>query len=38
VRTATKLDPTRPILRFHIGLEDVGDLSADLRAGFDRMH
>jgi cysteine-S-conjugate beta-lyase len=38
VRTATKLDPTRPILRFHIGLEDVGDLTADLRAGFDRMH
>ena len=31
VRTATKLDPTRPILRFHIGLEDVGDLIADLQ-------
>ena len=37
-RTATKLDPTRPILRFHIGLEDVGDLIADLRAGLDRVH
>jgi len=37
-RTATKLDPTRPILRFHIGLEDTGDLIADLRAGLDRMH
>ena len=38
VRTATKLDTTRPILRFHIGLEDTGDLMADLRAGLDRMH
>ena len=38
VRTVTKLDSTRPILRFHIGLEDVGDLTADLRAGLDRMH
>jgi cystathionine beta-lyase len=36
-RTATKLDPTRPILRFHIGLEAVEDLIADLRAGLDRM-
>ncbi len=38
VRTATKIDPARPILRFHIGLEAVEDLVADLKAGFQRMH
>jgi len=37
VRTATFLDPARPILRFHIGLESVDDLIADLRAGLDRL-
>ncbi len=37
VRTATALDPARPILRFHIGLEAVDDLLADLKAGLDRL-
>jgi cystathionine beta-lyase len=27
-----------PILRLHIGLEDVDDLKADLTAGFERLH
>ena len=29
--------PEGPALRFHIGLEDVGDLKADLEAGFGRL-
>jgi cysteine-S-conjugate beta-lyase len=33
-RTATKWAPGGPTLRFHIGLEDVGDLTADLERGF----
>ena len=33
-RTATKWAPGGPTLRFHIGLEDVGDLIADLERGF----
>jgi cystathionine beta-lyase len=33
-RTATKFEPGGPMLRFHIGLEDVGDLIADLERGF----
>jgi cystathionine beta-lyase len=33
-RTATKFDPGGPLVRFHIGLEDVGDLIADLERGF----
>ena len=33
-RTATKLAPGGPTVRFHIGLEDVGDLIADLERGF----
>ncbi len=37
VRTATTLDATRPILRFHIGLEAVEDLIADLKAGLGRL-
>ncbi len=36
-RTATRWAPEGPALRFHIGLEDVGDLKADLEAGFDRL-
>ena len=28
---------TVPTVRFHIGLEDVGDLKADLEAGFARL-
>jgi cystathionine beta-lyase len=33
-RTATKWAPGGPTLRFHIGLEDVDDLIADLERGF----
>jgi cysteine-S-conjugate beta-lyase len=33
-RTATKYDPGGPSIRLHIGLEDVGDLIADLERGF----
>ena len=33
-RTATKWAPGGPPIRFHIGLEDVGDLIADLERGF----
>lgn len=34
IRTATKWAPGGPTLRFHIGLEDVSDLIADLGSGF----
>jgi cystathionine beta-lyase len=34
VRTATRWDPGGPAVRFHIGLEDVSDLLADLEQGF----
>jgi cystathionine beta-lyase len=33
-RTATKWNPGGPALRFHIGLENVDDLKADLENGF----
>jgi cysteine-S-conjugate beta-lyase len=33
-RTATKWDPGGPALRFHIGHEDIDDLTADLENGF----
>jgi cysteine-S-conjugate beta-lyase len=33
-RTATKWAPGGPSLRLHVGLEDVGDLKADLERGF----
>jgi cystathionine beta-lyase len=36
-RTATQWNPGGPTLRFHIGLEDVGDLIADLENGFAAM-
>ncbi len=36
-RTATKWAPGGPTLRFHIGLEDVDDLLADLERGFAAM-
>jgi cystathionine beta-lyase len=36
-RTATKWAPGGPTLRFHIGLEDTGDLIADLEGGFAAM-
>jgi cystathionine beta-lyase len=34
LRTATKWDPGGPTVRFHIGLEAVEDLTADLENGF----
>jgi cystathionine beta-lyase len=37
VRTATKWAPGGPTVRLHIGLEDVGDLIADLEHGFAAM-
>ena len=36
-RTATQWAPGGPTLRMHIGLEDVGDLVADLERGFAAM-
>jgi cysteine-S-conjugate beta-lyase len=36
-RTATEWAPGGPTLRFHIGLEDPGDLIADLEQGFAAM-
>jgi cystathionine beta-lyase len=36
-RTATQWAPGGPTLRFHIGLEDPGDLIADLERGFAAM-
>ena len=36
-RTATKWEPGGPTIRFHIGLEDVDDLTADLERGFAAM-
>ncbi len=36
-RTATQWQPGGPALRFHIGLEDLDDLKADLDAGFERL-
>ena len=36
-RSATKWAPGGPTLRFHIGLEDPGDLIADLERGFAAM-
>ena len=36
-RTATRWNPGGPALRFHIGLEDLADLRADLEMGFARM-
>jgi cystathionine beta-lyase len=34
-RTATQWNPGGPTLRFHIGLENLDDLKADLARGFD---
>ncbi|MDB5590789.1 cystathionine beta-lyase [Enterovirga sp.] len=36
-RTATRYAPAGPSLRFHIGLEDLDDLKADLEDGFERL-
>jgi cystathionine beta-lyase len=37
-RTATAWTADGPALRLHIGLDDVGDLIADLDAGFARLN
>ena len=37
VRTAKKFEAEGPVIRIHAGLEDAGDLLADLEAGFARM-
>ena len=34
IRTATRWEPGGPTVRFHIGLESVEDLIADLERGF----
>jgi cystathionine beta-lyase len=34
IRTATAFKPGGPCIRIHVGLEDVGDLIADLERGF----
>jgi cystathionine beta-lyase len=36
-RSAVPWNPEGPALRFHIGLEDIEDLKADLEAGFERL-
>jgi cysteine-S-conjugate beta-lyase len=36
-RSAVPWNPEGPALRFHIGLEDIEDLKADLEAGLDRL-
>ncbi|HYN45197.1 MAG TPA: PLP-dependent transferase, partial [Allosphingosinicella sp.] len=36
VRTATRTDYQGPLVRLHVGLEDVDDLIADLEAGLAR--
>jgi cystathionine beta-lyase len=36
-RTATSWNPPGHALRFNIGLEDAGDLKADLDRGFERL-
>lgn len=38
IRTATQWNEAGPALRIHAGLEDVGDLIADLEAGFGRLN
>ncbi|PKF63367.1 cystathionine beta-lyase [Psychromonas sp. psych-6C06] len=38
LRTATTWDSKKPLIRLHIGLENVDDLIADLEAGFDRFN
>jgi cystathionine beta-lyase len=37
VRTATTWSAPGPSLRIHVGLEDPGDLIADLETGFERL-
>jgi cystathionine beta-lyase len=38
IRTAAPVAPQGPLLRVHAGLEDPGDLIADLEAGFARLN
>jgi len=38
LRTATTWDNKKPLIRLHIGLENVDDLIADLEAGFERFN
>ena len=38
MRTTTKWDSSKPLIRLHIGLENPDDLIADLEAGFTRMN
>ncbi|WP_372871711.1 cystathionine beta-lyase [Shewanella sp.] len=38
IRSATRWDASKPLIRVHIGLEDPEDLIADLEAGFTRYH
>jgi len=38
LRSATRWAPGGPTLRLHAGLEDLGDLIADLEAGFARLN
>lgn len=37
MRTATRWEADGPLLRIHVGLEAVDDLTADLDAGFERL-
>lgn len=37
IRTATQWQDRGPLLRIHIGLEDVSDILSDLEAGLDRL-
>jgi cystathionine beta-lyase len=38
IRTVTTFDCQHPLIRLHIGLEDVEDLIRDLSSGFDRFN
>lgn len=38
LRTATKWDSSKPLIRLHVGLENPDDLIADLEAGFARFN
>ena len=38
IRSATRWEPGGPTVRFHIGLEAVEDLTADLERGFAALH
>ena len=38
LRTATQWQQEYPLIRLHVGLEDVDDLIEDLEAGFDRLN